>query len=67
LSRVISASSGCLKFEFAMDTIAGDVTAAKIGFNFAAFNGWKFERSLVAFCHGGIFLFFSIPFVKYSG
>jgi hypothetical protein len=37
-------------------TIAGDVTAAKIGFNFAAFNGWKFERSLVAFCHGGIFL-----------
>lgn len=35
-------------------TIAGDATAAKIGFNFAAFNGWKFERSLVAFCHGGI-------------
>ena len=29
--------------------IAGNVAAAKIGFNFTAFNGWKFERSLVAF------------------
>ena len=34
--------------------IAGDVAAAEVGFNFAAFNRWKFDQSLVAFCHGGI-------------
>jgi hypothetical protein len=36
--------------------VTGDVAAAEISFNFTALNGWKFERSLVAFCHGGIFL-----------
>jgi hypothetical protein len=35
-------------------TVAGDVAAVKIGFNFSAFDGWKWERILVAFCHGGI-------------
>jgi len=36
--------------------IAGDVAAAEIRFNFTAFNSWKFERCLVAFCYGGIFV-----------
>tara|TARA_B100001540_G_scaffold259475_1_gene237825 strand:- start:1754 stop:2116 length:363 start_codon:yes stop_codon:yes gene_type:complete len=35
-------------------TIAGDVTATEIGFNFSSFNGWKWKQTLVAFCHGGI-------------
>jgi hypothetical protein len=34
--------------------VAGDVTTAEISFNFMAFNRWKFDQSLVAFCHGGI-------------
>jgi hypothetical protein len=34
-------------------TVTADVTAVEIGFNFTAFDGWKFERTLVAFCHGG--------------
>ena len=34
--------------------ITSDIAAAEIGFNFAAFNGWKWERTLVAFCRGGI-------------
>ena len=33
--------------------VAGDGTAGKICLDFTAFDGWKFKRSLVAFCHGG--------------
>ena len=33
--------------------VAGDVAAAEIGFDLAAFNGWKSQRSTVTFCHGG--------------
>ena len=35
--------------------ITGDVTTAETGFDFSASNGWKFDGSLVAFCHGGKF------------
>jgi len=33
--------------------IAGDVATAEIGFDLAAFNGWKLQRSTVPFFHGG--------------
>jgi hypothetical protein len=35
--------------------ITSDVTTTDIGFNFTAFNGWKFERALVTLGHGGIY------------
>ena len=35
--------------------IAGDITPAEFGFNPATFYTWKFEGSLVTFCHGGFF------------
>jgi len=33
--------------------VAGDVAATEIGFDSTTLDGWKFEGSLVAFCHGG--------------
>ena len=34
-------------------TVASDVATAEIGFDLAAFYGWKLHRSAVTFCHGG--------------
>ncbi len=36
--------------------MTGDVSPAEIRFDFAAFDGGKRERSVVAFCHGGFSL-----------
>jgi len=33
--------------------VAGDLTPGEIGLHTATGNGWKIQRILVAFCHGG--------------
>ncbi len=87
-SRVGQCSGGCtaqtqLLIDWRQEgrpTMTGDVSPAEISLDFAAFDGWKQERSAGTVCHGGLpcwlaveilpsrfFRRFSIPFVQYPG